>query len=229
MTHLPQPIGNSALPVCYASKSTTSPRSVAAKIIFNNLAIRQGLALRAESTDTVPGSRINPNVATALKSIGLDATNEFPKQNRDVMLGNNPVVATMGRADDSNLCPANDLQAAQDWELPRSCEHARRGSRIRHPRNQIAVTPPPQHLSWLSSCNAARSLARYDPPDDVAGLHRAECAAVGRVPPIVSQNHILPLAELPIVATIILKLNHVAHLNTVNHQHAVDYLNAFPW
>lgn len=93
-------------------------RSGATKLIFNNLAIRQCLALRAESTDTVPGSRINPNVATALKSIGLDASNEFPKRIADSMLANNPVVVMMGRADDSNSCPANDLQAAQDWELP---------------------------------------------------------------------------------------------------------------
>ena len=102
MTHLPQPIGNSALPVCYASKSTTSPRSVAAKIIFNNLAIRQGLALRAESTDTVPGSRINPNVATVLKSTGHDASNECQPRIADSMLADNPAVVTIGRADDSN-------------------------------------------------------------------------------------------------------------------------------
>ena len=89
-------------------------RSVAAKIIFNNLTISQGLALRVESTDTVPGSRINPNVATALKSIGLDASNECQTRIADSMLANNPVVIMMARADDSNVCPANDLQAAQD-------------------------------------------------------------------------------------------------------------------
>lgn len=106
--------------MCYSSPCTTSARSVAAKLIFNNLAIRQGLALRVESTDTVPGSRINPNVATVLKSIGHDASNECQTRIADSMPANNPAVFTIGRAVDSNLCPANDLQAAQDWELPDS-------------------------------------------------------------------------------------------------------------
>ena len=118
MTHHPQPSSNGAHPVCYSSPCTTSARSVAAKLIFNNLAIRQGLALRVESTDTVPGSRINPNVATALKSMGLDASNECQTRIADSMPANNPAVVMMGRADDSNSCPANDLQAAQDGDSP---------------------------------------------------------------------------------------------------------------
>lgn len=118
MTHHPQPSSNGAHPVCYSSPCTTSARSVAAKLIFNNLAIRQGLALRVESTDTVPGSRINPNVATVLKSIGHDASNECQTRIADSMLADNPFVITMGRAVDSNLCPAIDLHEAQDWGLP---------------------------------------------------------------------------------------------------------------
>ena len=118
MTHHPQPSSNGAHPVCYSSPCTTSARSVAAKLIFNNLAIRQGLALRAESTDTFPGSRINPKVVTALKSMGLDASNECQTRIADSMLADNPAVVTIGRAVDSNLCPAIGLHEAQDWDSP---------------------------------------------------------------------------------------------------------------
>ena len=95
-----------------------SGRSVAAKLIFNDMAARQALELRAESAGTDPGSKVNPMVAAVLESMGLDATNETPKRIQGSMLANDPVVVTMGCAVDSNLCPAINLQDAQDWGLP---------------------------------------------------------------------------------------------------------------
>lgn len=95
-----------------------SGRSVAAKLIFNDMATRQGSELRAESAGTDPGRQVNPMVASVLESMGLDSTNETPKRLQDSMLANDPVVVTMGCAVDANLCPAINLQDAQDWGLP---------------------------------------------------------------------------------------------------------------
>lgn len=95
-----------------------SGRSVAAKLIFNDMAARQGLELHAESAGTDPGSQVNPMVAAVLESMGLDAANEVPKRLQDSMLANDPVVVTMGCAVDANQCPAINMQDAQDWGLP---------------------------------------------------------------------------------------------------------------
>ena len=69
-----------------------SGRSVAAKLIFNDAAAREGLALRAESTGTNPGSQITPKVATVFKSMGRDASNECQTRIADSMLAHNPAV-----------------------------------------------------------------------------------------------------------------------------------------
>ena len=57
----------------------------------------------------------------------------------------------------------------------------------------------------------------------------AERAAIRRVQPIVSQHDILPFAELPFVATSIPNGINILHPSTVDQQHAIDYLDAFPW
>ena len=95
-----------------------SGRSVAAKLIFNNIATRQGIELRAESAGTEPGTYINPMVAEILESMGLHATQEVPKLIRDSMLVNDPVIITMGCEVDADLCPAINMKDAHDWRLP---------------------------------------------------------------------------------------------------------------
>ena len=95
-----------------------SGRSVAAKLIFNDIALRQGVALRAESAGTEPGTYINPNVAKILKSMGLDTNQELPKVIEQSMLVNEPVIITMGCEVDADLCPAINMKDAHDWGLP---------------------------------------------------------------------------------------------------------------
>ena len=95
-----------------------SGRSVAAKLIFNDIATRQGIELRAESAGTEPGTYINPNVAKILKSMGLDTNQELPKVIEQSMLVNEPVIITMGCEVDADLCPAINMKDAHDWGLP---------------------------------------------------------------------------------------------------------------
>ena len=47
-------------------------RSVAAKTIFNDRAVKLGLDLRAQSAGTKPGDRVNPAIQRVLESFNLD-------------------------------------------------------------------------------------------------------------------------------------------------------------
>ena len=95
-----------------------SGRSVAAKVLFNDRAIKLGFSLRAESAGTKPKSEINSAVKRVLESFKLDTSLEKPKLLTDDMLANNPRVVTMGCQIDAEACPAVDLSEVDDWGLP---------------------------------------------------------------------------------------------------------------
>ena len=93
-------------------------RSVAAKILFNDRAIKLGLDLRAQSAGTTPGERINPAVQRILESFNLDTSREVPKLMTDQMLEWDPRIITMGCEVDAEACPTVNLADVDDWGLP---------------------------------------------------------------------------------------------------------------
>ncbi len=95
-----------------------SGRSVAAKLLYNDRAEKLGLATRAESAGTDPADSINPKVASALESFGIDVSDEVPKVIEDAMLAADPAVISMGCAIDESQCPAIRMENIEDWDLP---------------------------------------------------------------------------------------------------------------
>ena len=95
-----------------------SGRSVAAKVLFNDRAIKLGFSLRAESAGTMPRSKINSAVKRVLESFKLDTSLEKPKLLTDDMLANNPRAVTMGCQINARAYPAVNLTEVDDWGLP---------------------------------------------------------------------------------------------------------------
>ena len=93
-------------------------RSVAAKTIFNDRAVKLGLEMRAQSAGTTPGNRINPTVQRVLESFNLDTSREVPKLLTDEMLQGEPRIITMGCEVDAESCPAINFTDVDDWGLP---------------------------------------------------------------------------------------------------------------
>ncbi len=93
-------------------------RSVAAKTIFNDRAVKLGLDLRAQSAGTKPGDRVNPAIQRVLESFNLDASQEVPKLMTDEMLQGGPRIVTMGCEVDAECCPAVNFADVDDWGLP---------------------------------------------------------------------------------------------------------------
>lgn len=93
-------------------------RSVAAKTIFNDRSAKLGLEIRAESTGTVPGERINPTVQRILATFKLDASREIPKLINNEMLQGGPRIITMECEVDTDSCTAINLAEVDDWGLP---------------------------------------------------------------------------------------------------------------
>jgi len=61
-----------------------------------------------------PGTEINPVAAQAMKEVGIDISNEFPKPWTDEELQAADVVVTMGCGD---ACPVLPGKRYEDWEL----------------------------------------------------------------------------------------------------------------
>jgi len=93
-------------------------RSQMAKAIFNDLARRRGLSLRAESAGTEPADHIHPNVLQVMAEIGLDLAPERPQFLTDAMVQEAQRVITMGCAVDASACPAILYKGVEDWGLP---------------------------------------------------------------------------------------------------------------
>ncbi len=90
-------------------------RSQIAEAMFNQLA---PAPLRAASAGTEPAAQVNPVVAQALSEIGLDISGRTPQLLTPELLGDRPLVVTMGCGVDRR-CPALlGVRVDEDWDLP---------------------------------------------------------------------------------------------------------------
>jgi len=88
-----------------------SGRSQMAEALFNFYTMEG----QANSAGTQPSDRINANVLTAMKEIGIDMSNSNPKALTVDMLENAERIVTMG-CNVSEMCPAS-LVPTEDWQL----------------------------------------------------------------------------------------------------------------
>ena len=93
-------------------------RSQMAKAIFNQMAQKHGVPLRAESAGTGPANRLHANVVQTMGEVGLALSNEKPQLLTSEIVEKAERVITMGCAVDSDACPAAFLKDAEDWGLP---------------------------------------------------------------------------------------------------------------
>jgi protein-tyrosine-phosphatase len=78
---------------------------------FNHLA---GGKATAWSGGSEPGSEINPAAVAAMREVGIDIAQEFPKPWTDEIIRAADVVVTMGCGD---ACPIFPGKRYEDWEL----------------------------------------------------------------------------------------------------------------
>jgi protein-tyrosine-phosphatase len=70
--------------------------------------------VHVRSAGSAPGDEINPAVVEAMKEIGVDMSEEFPKPLTDEVVRAADVVITMGCGD---ACPIYPGKRYEDWEL----------------------------------------------------------------------------------------------------------------
>ena len=70
--------------------------------------------VHVRSAGTEPGDRINPAVLEAMREVGLDLAQQFPRPLTDEVLRAADVVITMGCGD---ACPVHPGKRYLDWEL----------------------------------------------------------------------------------------------------------------
>lgn len=70
--------------------------------------------IHVRSAGSAPGEEINPAVVEAMREIGVDLSEEFPKPLTDEFVKGADVVITMGCGD---ACPIYPGKRYQDWEL----------------------------------------------------------------------------------------------------------------
>ena len=78
------------------------------------LALRSDERIHVRSAGSTPGEEINPAVIEAMKEIGVDMSQEFPKPLTDEFVAAADVVITMGCGD---ACPIYPGKRYEDWEL----------------------------------------------------------------------------------------------------------------
>ena len=88
-------------------------RSQMAAALFNQLV--DPAKGRALSAGTQPGARVHPEVAEALKEIGLDVSGTRPQKLTDEVARQAQVLVTMGCGDE---CPYVPGARTEDWPLP---------------------------------------------------------------------------------------------------------------
>lgn len=71
--------------------------------------------VHVRSAGTLPAGEINPVVVEAMREIGIDVTEEFPKPLADEFVQAADVVVTMGCGD---ACPVYPGKRYLDWEVP---------------------------------------------------------------------------------------------------------------
>jgi arsenate reductase len=70
--------------------------------------------VHVRSAGSTPARELNPAVVEAMREIGIDITQEFPKQLKDEYVKAADVVITMGCGDS---CPVYPGKRYEDWEL----------------------------------------------------------------------------------------------------------------
>jgi arsenate reductase len=75
---------------------------------------RGGGRVHVRSAGSTPADEINPRVVEAMKEVGVDISQEFPKPLSDEFVRAADVVITMGCGD---ACPIYPGKRYEDWEL----------------------------------------------------------------------------------------------------------------
>jgi len=78
------------------------------------LKLRSQGRINVRSAGSAPAEEINPNAVAALKELGIDMTEEFPKPLTDEVVRAADIVITMGCGD---ACPIYPGKKYEDWEL----------------------------------------------------------------------------------------------------------------
>jgi arsenate reductase len=89
--------------------------------------------VHVRSAGSEPADRINPNVVEAMREVGIDVSQEFPKPITDEVVRASDVVITMGCGD---ACPIYPGKRYEDWEVEDPAEAD--PDSVRGIRNQIA-------------------------------------------------------------------------------------------
>jgi len=76
--------------------------------------LRSGDRVHVRSAGSAPGDEINPAVVEAMREIGVDLGEEFPKPLTDEFVKGADVVITMGCGD---ACPIYPGKRYEDWDL----------------------------------------------------------------------------------------------------------------
>jgi len=86
-------------------------RSQMAAGLLNQLAASR---VHVRSAGSAPADQLNPKVVEAMREIGIDISQEFPKPLTGAMVKSADVVITMGCGD---ACPIYPGKRYEDWEL----------------------------------------------------------------------------------------------------------------
>jgi protein-tyrosine-phosphatase len=76
--------------------------------------LRSNGKIQVRSAGSAPGAEINPVVVAAMKELGVDMSDEFPKPLTDEFVRAADVVITMGCGD---ACPIYPGKRYEEWEL----------------------------------------------------------------------------------------------------------------
>ena len=110
-------------------------RSQMAEAFLNRLAEERSVDMRGVSAGTEPGDRVHPEVAAAMREVGIDIFRNHPKLLTNEMVRLADRVITMGCAPDATSCPAIFLKKVDDWALPDP--HGQPSYRVREIRDEI--------------------------------------------------------------------------------------------
>ena len=70
--------------------------------------------IHVRSAGSAPGEHVNPAAVEAMREVGVDLSEEFPKPLTDELVRDADVVVTMGCGD---ACPVYPGKRYEDWEL----------------------------------------------------------------------------------------------------------------
>lgn len=91
-------------------------RSQMAEAIFNYLAKKKGLKIRASSAGTMPNSQVDPKVRKVLQEIGIKIEDQKPKSLTNEMISKSYKIITMGCLA-KEVCPSVFIDKTVDWNI----------------------------------------------------------------------------------------------------------------